>query len=250
MARSRKAADDWQLPDLLEAASERTQAKLRAAAIMHAVPAGSVVFEQGELPSFQQVVVTGSVQLYGRSVDGREVLIENVQAPELVIPAAVMTASPFLMRGRVPEPTRLILIHADVFRSAVSNDPALAHIVILSLAGQFRRMVRQIKNLKLRSTQMRVGCYILAQSVRQGTPHSARLPFEKHLIASELGMTRECFSRVLASLRQLGVMADGEVITIADPERLSAMCRPDPLIDGRDAVARCASNQAQGILKP
>ncbi|WP_366511215.1 helix-turn-helix domain-containing protein [Mesorhizobium sp.] len=61
-------------------------------------------------------------------------------------------------------------------------------------------MVRQIKNLKLRSSTQRVGCYALALSKRQGTPDRVVLPYEKMLIASELGIVRESFSRALSHL--------------------------------------------------
>ncbi len=200
-------------------------------AVAQRLPAGAVLFEQGDAPNFQHVVVSGSVQLFGRSGEAREVLIEVVGSPDLIIPAAVVTDAPYLMQARVPEPSRILLIAAKAFRDSVASDPNLARQVIDSLAGQFRRMVRQVKNLKLRSSTERVGCYILALSMRQGTPERAVLPYEKNLIASELGLARESFSRALTSLRGCGVVVRGETITILDPARLAAECKPDPLID-------------------
>ncbi|ACA20404.1 transcriptional regulator, Crp/Fnr family [Methylobacterium sp. 4-46] len=199
--------------------------------VEHRVGPGTVLFDQGEVPNFQYVLTAGSVHLFGRSVEEREVLIEVVCAPDLVIPAAVMTASPFLMQARVPEPSRFLLIHAEVFREAVATDAGLAQAVIATLSRQFRRMVRQTKNLKLRSSTQRVGCYLLALSERQGTPARALLPYEKHVIASELGMTRESFSRALASLERDGIRVDGQVIAILDRGRLVGAALPDPLID-------------------
>jgi len=112
----------------------------------------------------------------------------------------------------------------------------LAQAVIGSLAGQFRRLVRQIKNLKLRTASERVGCYLLALSRRQGTPHRAVLPYEKSLIASELGMTRESFSRSLSALQAEGIAVQGETIAISDATRLAAACGLDPLIDGPEGA--------------
>jgi CRP/FNR family transcriptional activator FtrB len=209
-----------------------SRAELLQNAVVHAVTPGTVLFEQGEIPTFQHVVLAGSVQLLGRSSAGREVLIEVVEPPDLVIPAAVTTGSPYLMRARVPEPSRLLLIHAGVFRSAVQREPLLAQEVIASLAAQFRRLVRQVKNLKLRNGTERVGCYLLLLSRRQGTPHRAILPYEKNLIASELGMTRESFSRALSALQAEGVGVQDGTITIRDAKRLAAACGLDPLIDG------------------
>ena len=140
-------------------------------------------------------------------------------------------ASPYLMQARVLEPSRFLLIEADLFRSAVQDEPALAQAMIGSLAGQFRRMVRQIKNLKLRSSTQRVGCYILALSHEQKSPDRVVLPFEKNLIASELGMTRESFSRTLSALQHHGIAVQGDTIAIEDANRLAAISGLDPLID-------------------
>jgi len=216
---------------LFRALSESTRAKLLRAAMTHSLSAGAVLFEQGVVPNFQIIVVSGSVQLFGRSIDRREVLIEVVRPPEFVIPAAVMSAAPYLMQARVPEPSRFVLIQADVFRAAVLVDPVLAQAVITGLAQQFRRMVRQIKNLKLRSSTQRAGCYILALAERQGMRDRVVLPYEKHLIASELGMTRESFSRALSSLEKSSIKVNGHTIEILDANRLRAECMPDPLID-------------------
>lgn len=202
--------------------------------MLHTVPAGTMLFEQGDMPNFQIVVMSGSVQLFGRSTSGREVLVEVVSPPDLIIPAAVVTGAPYLMRARVPEPSTFLLIQARTFRDLVASDLALANSVIGSLSTQFRRMVRQIKNLKLRSAVQRIGCYLLTLSKRQGTPEKAILPYEKNLIASELGITRESFSRGLASLEMHGVRIDGQTIWIDDAERLAKECVPDPLIDDRE----------------
>ncbi|SCM76423.1 Transcriptional regulator, Crp/Fnr family [uncultured Pleomorphomonas sp.] len=202
--------------------------------MLHTVPAGTVLFEQGDTPNFQIVVMSGSVQLFGRSTSGREVLVEVVSPPDLIIPAAVVTGAPYLMRARVPEPSTFLLIQARTFRDLVASDLSLANSLIGSLSTQFRRMVRQIKNLKLRSAVQRIGCYLLTLSERQGTPEKAVLPYEKNLIASELGITRESFSRVLASLEKHGIRIDGQTIWIDDAERLAKECVPDPLIDDRE----------------
>ncbi len=209
-----------------------SRAELLRNSIQHGVAAGTVLFVQGESPNFQHVVLSGSVHLFGRSTEGREVLIETVEPPDLVIPAAVLTGEPYLMEARVPQASQFLLIHGGAFRAAVAAQPALAQEMIGCLAGQFRRMVRQIKNLKLRSSTQRVGCYILALAKRQGTPDRAVLPYEKTLVASELGITRESFSRALSALQGAGIEVREGTILIRDASRLAAECGPDPLIDG------------------
>lgn len=216
------------------ALSDASRADLLRNAIVHGVKPGTALFEQGDVPNFQLVVLSGSALLFAKSSEGREVLIEVVRPPDFIIPAAVMTGATYLMQARVSQPSRFLLIHASAFRAAVAAEPALASAVIESLAQQFRRMVRQIKNLKLRSSTQRVGCYILALSKRQGTPHHAVLPYEKNLIASELGITRESFSRALSTLEKSAIKVQGQTISIRDNAQLAAVCKPDPLIDGME----------------
>lgn len=218
-----------------------SRAALLRHAVIHAVAPGTVLFEQGEVPNFLLIVLSGSVHLMGQSSAGDEVLVEAVEPPDLIIPAAILTKSPYLMRGYAPGSVRLLMIEADAFRTAVLQEPALAQAVIGCLAGQFRRLVRQIKNLKLRTAKARTGCYLLALSSRQGTPHRAVLPYGKNLIASELGMTRESFSRALSALQSDGIAVDGENITIRDSQRLATVCGLDPLIDGPEALSQMPS---------
>lgn len=205
--------------------------RLLADAVRHQVTAHSVIFEQGEVPNFQLLLLTGTVQLFGRTGDGREVLIETVRGPEFIIPAAVTTGAPYLMRARTAETSELLLIRAEAFRQAIAEDPVLAQAVIRSLSLQFRRMVRQVKNVKLRSSTERVGCYILALRPVEGRKDEVLLPYEKRLVASELGMTRESFSRALHALEAEGIKVKGQTIEIWDRDRLAAIAHPDPLID-------------------
>lgn len=216
---------------LFEDLTPVARAELLAHAVVHGVPAGTILFEQGDLPTFQHIVLDGAVQLFGKAGDRREVLIEVVHPPELVIPAAVVRGAPYLMQARVPRPARVLMIQADAFRAAITHEPALALAMIDSLSGQFRRMVRQIKSLKLWSATERVGSYIRALSRRQGDPHHVVLPYEKNVIASELGMTRESFSRALSALQAHGIAVRGDTILIVDAGRLAAASGSDPSDD-------------------
>ena len=53
-------------------------------------------------------------------------------------------------------------------------------------------MVRQVRDLKLRTAAQRLGCYLLAR-VKDGEAHKAdfRLPFDKGLLAARLGCRQE-----------------------------------------------------------
>jgi CRP/FNR family transcriptional regulator, transcriptional activator FtrB len=213
----------------------RTLDALAAEAMLHRLPAGSLVFEQAETPVFAQFLLSGSIELLG--VRGSvETLVELLRPVDLVIPAAVVGGQPYLMRARVHEEAHLLLVRAEVFRQAVASDPALCRAVLGCLAAQFRRQVRVAKNLKLRSAEERVGCYLVALLQQDDGAGTLRLPIEKHLIASQLGMTRETFSRALSGMAKFGLRVVGDALHVEDADAARARFPLDPLIDGPEPI--------------
>jgi len=92
------------------------------------------------------------------------------------------------------------------------------------------------KNLKLRSAEERVGCYLVALLGQSDGDIAVRLPIEKRLIASQLGMRRETFSRVLAGMAKFGIVIHGDVMRIADAAAARARFPLEPLIDGPEPI--------------
>jgi CRP/FNR family transcriptional activator FtrB len=140
------------------------------------------------------------------------------------------------MRARVLDEARIVMIQADAFRHAVASDQALCLAVLACQAAQFRRQIKHAKNLQLRSAEERVGCYLLrlAEDATRGGP--VRLPLEKRLIASQLGMTRETFSRILAGLSRHGIRVEGDLVRVENVAAAQARFHLDPLLDGPEPI--------------
>jgi CRP/FNR family transcriptional activator FtrB len=88
-------------------------------------------------------------------------------------------------------------------------------------------IVRQVKDLKLRSSTQRLGCYLLALAREQNVEGEFRLPYDKRLLAGRLGMTPENLSRAFASLREYGVETHGSRVALHNPAALEAFAAPD-----------------------
>jgi CRP/FNR family transcriptional activator FtrB len=209
--------------------------RLASGALLHRVPAGSLVFEQAESPVFAQILLAGSIELLGVR-DGLETLIELLRPINLVIPAAVISDQPYLMRARVYDEAHLLLIPAETFRQTLGSDLALCRAVLGCLAAQFRRQVRSAKNLRLRSAEDRVGSYLVALLQREHHPTPIHLPVGKQQIASQLGMTRETFSRALSGMVKFGMRVSGRILEAEDAAAARARFPFDPLIDGVEPI--------------
>ena len=127
-----------QLPELMESA------------LLQSFPAGTQLFLQGDIPDFFHILVEGKIELFVVSADGRESTIEILSPVDSFILAAVLLDTPYLMGARVLESARILMLPAKRLRSEISQRPKLALAMLASMAGQFRAMVKQIKDLKLR----------------------------------------------------------------------------------------------------
>lgn len=200
-------------------------------AFLQRFPSQTVLFRQGELPDFCHVLLDGSVQLNATSTDRRETVVEILKPVDAFMPAAVLTNTPYLVSAKVVHPARVLMLPAPIMREQIAREPNLSLAIIASLSRQYRAMVRQVKDLKLRTSTQRVGCYLLTLAGENGSDGQLELPHDKRLIAARLGMTPESLSRAFSALRKMGVEVRGHRIKLTDLGKLRQAALPDRLID-------------------
>lgn len=211
---------------------ERLDASLRGRieAITKVVSAEAeqVLSHQGAMPEFLYVLLEGQVALSSTAADGTTALVEVLHPIDHFVLASVLTRLPTLMTAHTVTPCRLLAIHAGGLLDLVECEALLANTLLRSVSREFRTMVRQVRDLKLRTAAQRLGCYLLAR-VKDGEAVNAdfRLPFDKGLLAARLGCRQENLSRAFATLRAYGVETHGSRVILHDIPRLNALAVPD-----------------------
>lgn len=211
---------------LFHGVAEPTLARIEEEASVQILSTGSVLFEQGEPPRHAQIVLHGGVALIG-SLEESEIVVEFFGSGEILLAAAVILDLPYLVGARTTEESRIASIPASTFRMLLHGDRRLAVAMTEEMARHWRTLVRQIKDLKLRSASQRLAAYLLAN----GAPgrSAVKITIEKQVLASRLGMTPASLSRAFRELKTLGVQASGNQITLGDPEALREFCHYDEI---------------------
>ncbi len=204
--------------------------RLAIGAFVQTLPKGTLLFEQGQDAEFLHVLLDGRCGLIGCRPDGGECIVEIMHAGDAFILPAILLELPYLMGARVLETSRIAMIPAETLRRALDKEPALMRASALQLARYWRVLVRQIKDLKLRSTSERVGAHLSALCAdRDEGPAVLHIEDEYRAVASRLGMTPETWSRSLRQLDSVGVRTDGRRIEISDVARLRDFADDDRL---------------------
>jgi CRP/FNR family transcriptional regulator, transcriptional activator FtrB len=187
-----------------------------------------VLSEQGAMPECLHVLLDGQVALSSTATDGTTAVVEVLHPIDHFVMASVLTRLPYLMTARTVTRCRLLAIDAAGLMDLVEHEAPLANSLLRSVSREFRTMVRQVRDLKLRTAAQRLGCYLLAR-VKDGEAVKAdfRLPFDKGLLAARLGCRQENLSRAFATLRAYGVETHGGRVILHDIPRLKALAVPD-----------------------
>lgn len=185
---------------------------------------------EGDPSDFLHIVMSGSVDLFA-SWNGRNSSLATVRPIATFILAATIRDAPYLMSARTLEKSRIALIPSQDVRAVFDADPNFARAIVTELAQAYRRKVKALKDLKLRTSLERLANYLLREQLRTGGGPEFDLPFGKARLASLLGMTPENLSRAFKSLQAYGIAVNGTRISISDQADLEAFAKPSPLID-------------------
>ncbi len=188
------------------------------------------LIEEGDPSDFLHIVLSGSVELFS-NWNRRETSMSTVRPVSTFILAATIKDAPYLMSARTLEKSRIALIPSQDVRAVFDIDAHFARAVVTELAQCYRSVVKNTKNLKLRTSLERLANYLLRQQKRANGKAEFGLLIEKRRLASKLGMTPENLSRAFKSLQSYGVKVNGNHVTISDQRDLENFANPSPLID-------------------
>ncbi len=189
---------------------------------------GEVLTHQGATPGFLHILLEGQVALSSAMANGATTLVTVVHPVGHFVLASVLSELPYLMTARAVMPSHLLAIDATSLRRLVEREALLANALLRSVSHEVRTMVQQVRDLKLRSATQRLGCYLLARvEDREARTAEFRLPFDKRLLAAQIGCRQENLSRAFAALREYGVETHGLRVILHDIPRLKAMAVPD-----------------------
>jgi CRP/FNR family transcriptional activator FtrB len=225
--------DEIRTLDLFSQMDEANFDQLIRGAYVQNFPPMVDLIQEGDFADFLYIVVEGCVELYS-TWNGRETTMASLRPVSTFILAASITDGPFLKSARTINKSRIIMIPSEDVRRVFSADEVFARAVVNELAGCYRRLVKDSKNLKLRNSAERLANYILQRiDPTEDTP-TLPLRVEKRKLAAFLGMTPENLSRAFKSLHTHGVRSGGAVIEVTSVEKLTDFANPSRLIDDRE----------------
>lgn len=185
------------------------------------VERGRWVFEQGDAAAAFFLILEGQIKLSRINHDGNEAVVHIYESGATFAEAAMFMGGVYPVSAQALTAARLVAIDAAALKRKVATAPDVVFLMLASLSRHLKILVDQIENMKLLSGDARVARFLLELCPTRTGTASVVLPYEKAVIANQLGMQPETFSRALSRLRGVGVAVSGQSVEIASLARLA-----------------------------
>jgi CRP/FNR family transcriptional regulator len=172
--------------------------RLLAEAIRITIPAGALVYREGETPRVL-VVIDGLLRVFLRSSDGRQVTVRYAHAGD-VTGLALVLGGPGPMSVQAMTGASVAAVRVDNLGAMLESDPRVARACAKELTRQLYRALDDLSQQAFLSVRQRLIRHLLDLATPGEGPHLVVRATQQEL-ADAVGSVREVVTR---SLRELG----------------------------------------------
>ncbi|HVA55586.1 MAG TPA: Crp/Fnr family transcriptional regulator [Gammaproteobacteria bacterium] len=175
---------------------------------LHTFAAGELLFSQGDTAPTFFLLQSGEVKLYRMSPEGQEKIMRLIRPGQSFAESVMFMDDPrYPVHGAGIEPGTLIAIERDAFLAILLESFDTCRAVMAQMTQRIQAHWDEIEALTLQNSRYRVVHFLLGL-VPEGSQGAITitLPNRKILIAAQLAVTPETFSRVLRALADEGLI--------------------------------------------
>ena len=199
--------------------------RLSAGVIEVNAPGRTVIYRRGEPSRGLYIVDYGQVKLALEAPQGGERVIELVGPGGRFDESAIFLDRSHALTATALTDTRLVMVAKAAVLAELEHTPEFTRNIIASLSQRQQFLIGSLEDCIMRSGTERVIGYLLncLPDVATEGGGMVTLPARKGVIASQLNLTHEHFSRILRDLVTGGLIeVDGSKVRLPDVDKLHA----------------------------
>ena len=196
---------------------------IAAVTVIKSLEKNQYLFHESEPARGFYVVQRGAVNVHRVNAMGKEQVIHVFRAGESFAEATLATDAGYPADARALEATQVLLVQKNGILALLKRQPELALRMLGSMSAHLRVLVGQLEDLTLKNVETRLANWLMKRCPDPASvkPVQIKLTMTKRVLAAELGIVSETFSRTLAKLReQKLLMVKGNTVLVLSPRRL------------------------------
>ena len=193
-------------------------------AIFRRLDGGDILFHQGDVADRFYLLLDGQVKLTRVLPEGHEKLVEVIHAGQSFAEALLFSGAPnYPVSASALKGSSLVSIDGSHYRRILEEQPKICLDLLATFSIRLHQRLNEIDTLTLANASRRVVRFLCQEQEACNGPIQLNVP--KRLIASQLGIQPETFSRILHRMIDAGVIAmERRNIRILDTPSLVNYC--------------------------
>ena len=192
------------------------------------LPAGAILFVEGQAARGIFIICSGKVNLSTTSKEGKILILKSAQAGEALGLSAAISGMPYETTAETSTPCQLSFIDRKHFMELMQVHSEIGMHTAQCLSRDYQSAYRDIHDLVLtRSSEGKLARLLLQEMAERGfdaaEPYMTS-PMTHEEMAQRIGASRETVTRLLSSLRKKKLIRlDGPSLVIRDRTGLEAL---------------------------
>jgi CRP/FNR family transcriptional regulator, cyclic AMP receptor protein len=191
-------------------------------------PAGEEIFPKDSPGNCMMLVLCGSVRVSSISLSGKEIVLNIINAGQIVGEIAVLDGGPRTCDAVAMTDCELLVLNRRDLMPFLERHADICLMLIKILCERLRHTSEQVEDLVFRDVEQRIAKALLQLCERFGRPDGGGRVLELHLSQSELaniiGITRESVNKQLKAWQRAGFIdVAKEAVMIINPAALEQL---------------------------
>jgi CRP/FNR family transcriptional regulator len=192
------------------------------------LPAGAVLFVEGQMPRGIFVLCSGKMKLSTTSKDGKVLILKQAEAGEVLGLSAAISGTSYVMTAEAASACQLDFISRQDLMALLERESEVGVHAAQWLSREFQGAYRDIHDLVLaRSSSGKLARLLLScapQGVSDSQESHLRSAMTHEEMAQRIGSSRETVTRLLSTLKKKRLIRlDGATLVIRDRTGLEAL---------------------------
>lgn len=192
------------------------------------MPAGALLFVEGQTPRGVFVLCSGKVKLSTTSKEGKVLILKQAEAGEVLGLSAAISGTNYEMTAETASPCQLDFIGRQDLMTLLQNESEVGVHAALWLSREFQGAYRDIHDLVLTRSSSGKLARLLLSCAPPGVQESQELHLRSTMtheeMAQRIGSSRETVTRALSDLKKKRLIRlEGATLVIRSRTGLEAL---------------------------
>jgi CRP/FNR family transcriptional regulator, cyclic AMP receptor protein len=193
---------------------------------------GEVIFHKASPGTGMMAVLRGQVRISAPSADGREIVLNMINAGEVFGEIALLDGKDRTADAVAQTDCELLVIERRSFIPFLASNPEVALRLLAVLCDRLRRTTEQVEDMLFRDLPSRLAKKLLSLAAAGGerTPRGLRIAtrLSQRELGTMVGMSRESVNKQLRQWQLDGIIGTEQgCIVLSDERKLQNLAEPE-----------------------